>query len=210
MRLHKTIFATALFLLCARTTHAAERLKVGLLLDGVIGATVPIGDSDYKKFADASFKLGVRAGAVLYISDRFGIAPEAEFDFVALMPDSTDFPSSSGTVNVSTSLNEERGMFGARYIIHFGIGSFYLRTMIGVDHIGGTTHGSVGGISGSTDFSSTGFALEPGFGIQFNNIKHLVVGFTSGFPIAFHDFGNNRPHFTAVDVDFLAVVGFRM
>jgi hypothetical protein len=41
-------------------------------------------------------------------------------------------------------------------------------------------------------------------------IKHLVVGFTTGFPIGFHDFGNNRPNFTAVDVDFMGVVGLRL
>ena len=101
-------------------------------------------------------------------------------------------------------------LFGARYILNFGIGSFYLRTLLGVDHIGGTTRGSIGGIGGSTDFSSTGFALEPGAGVQFNLIKHLVVGFTTGFPIGFHDFGNNSRKFTAVDVDFMGVVGLRL
>src|SRR4051812_32706520 len=147
MRLHKILLALALLLLCARTTNAAERLRVGFMLDGVTGVTIPIGDSDFKKFADASFKIGVRVGAVLYITDRFAIAPEGEFDFIPLTPDSTDFPSSSGTISVSTSMFEERGMFGARYILNFGIGSFYLRTVIGVDHIGGTTRGSVGGIN---------------------------------------------------------------
>src|SRR5438067_2450592 len=80
----------------------------------------------------------------------------------------------NGTINISTSIFRERGLFGARYIINFGIGSAYLRTMLGVDHIGGTTRGSVGGFGGSTDFSSTGFALEPGAGVQFNVVKHLV------------------------------------
>jgi opacity protein-like surface antigen len=212
MRLHKMLLAAALLLLCARTTNAAERLKVGLMMDFVTGVTVPIGDGDYKSFADASFKMGLRLGAVIYINDRFGIAPEGEFDFIPLEPDKTDFPSSSGTLNVSTSIYRERGLFGARYIYNFGIGSAYLRTMIGVDHIGGTTSASFGGIGGSGDFSSTGFTLEPGAGVQFNIVKHLVVGFTTGFPIAFHNFGNNNNSrkFTAVDIDFMGVVGLRL
>ncbi len=68
----------------------------------------------------------------------------------------------------------------------------------------------MGGIGGSTDFGSTGFTLEPGAGVQFNIVRHLVVGFTTGFPIAFHDFGNNSRKFTAVDVDFMGVVGLRL
>jgi hypothetical protein len=210
MRLHKILLALALILLCARTTNAAERMKVGFMMDFVTGVTVPIADGDYKNFADASFKIGLRLGAVLYLTERFAIAPEAEFDFIPLEPDKTDFPSSSGTFNVSTSIFRERVLFGARYIINFGIGSFYVRTLLGLDHIGGTTSASLGGLGGSGDFSSTGFALEPGAGVQFNVVKHLVVGFTTGFPIGFHDFGNNSRKFTAVDVDFMGVVGLRL
>lgn len=212
MRLHKALFATALLLLCGRTTHAAERLKVGFMLDGVIGVSVPIADSDYKNFADASFKIGVRIGAVIYLTEHWGIAPEGEFDFLPVSPDKSDFPSSSGTLTVSTSIYRERGLFGARYIYNFGIGSVYARTMIGVDHIGGTTSASFGGFGGSTDFSSTGFTLEPGGGVQFNIVRHFVVGFTTGFPVAFHSFGNgnNNRKFTAVDIDFLAVAGLRL
>src|SRR5690242_3224238 len=116
MRLHKLCFAIALLLLCARTTHAAERMKVGFMLDLVTGVSVPIGDSDYKNFADASFKIGLRIGAVLYLTEHWGIAPEGEFDFVPVEPDKSDFPSSSGTINISTSIYRERGLFGARYI----------------------------------------------------------------------------------------------
>ena len=113
MRLHRLLLAAALVFLCARTTHAAERMKVGFMMDFVTGVTVPIGDSDYKKFADASFKMGLRIGAVIYITNRFGIAPEGEFDFIPLEPDKSDFPSSSGTINISTSIYRERGLFGA-------------------------------------------------------------------------------------------------
>lgn len=212
MRSHNILLAAALLLLCGRTTNATERMKVGFMMDFVTGVSVPVAGSDYKNFADASFKMGVRIGAVLYLSDRFAIAPEGEFDFIPVEPDKSDFPSSQGTINVSTSIYRERGLFGARYVFNFGIGSVYLRTMIGVDHIGGTTSASVGGFGGSTDFGSTGFTLEPGAGVQFNIVRHLVVGFTSGLPIAFHDFGNgnNSRSFTAVDIDFMGVAGLRL
>ena len=212
MRLHRLLLAAVLVLLCARTTNAAERMKVGFMMDLVTGVSVPISDGDYKNFADPSFKIGLRLGAVLYHTEHWGIAPEGEFDFVPVEPDNTDFPSSSGTINVSTNIYRERGLFGARGIYNFGIGSVYARFVIGVDHIGGTTSASVGGFGGSTDFSSTGFTLEPGGGVQFNIVRHLVVGFTTGFPIAFHDFGNgnNSRKFTAVDIDFMGVVGLRL
>lgn len=206
MRLHNIALAAAL-LLCGRTTNAAERLKVGFMMDFVAGVTVPIADSDYKNFADASFKMGLRLGAVLYITNHFGIAPEGEFDFIYLEPDKNDFPR---IANTETVIYRERGIFGARYIINFNVGSFYLRTLIGVDHIGGTSSVSIAGIHSSTDFGSTGLALEPGMGIQFNVVRHLVVGFTTGFPIAFHDFGNNTRKFTSADVDFMGVVGLRL
>ena len=74
------------------------------MIDFVTGVTIPVADGDYKNFADASFKMGVRIGAVIYLTDRFGIAPEGEFDFIPLEPDKTDFPSSNGTINVSTSM----------------------------------------------------------------------------------------------------------
>jgi hypothetical protein len=51
--------------------------------------------------------------------------------------------------------------------------------------------------------------------VQFNVYKHLVVGIATGFPIAAHDFGKvltniNQTSFTAVDIDFLAVLGVRL
>lgn len=205
MRLHKLFFATALLLLCARTTYAAPP-KMGFMVDFVNGISIPIADSDYKNFADPAYKLGLRGGVVFYVLPNFGIAPEGEFDFIPMNSNDATFQRN----NIDAQFYRERGLIGARFIIPFGIGSFYLRAMFGVDHIGGTASVTIAGARFSTDYSSTGFTFEPGAGVQFNIVKHVVVGFTTGFPIAIHDFGNNKPHFTAVDVDFLAVVGFRM
>jgi len=204
MRLHKLLFALALLLLCTRTTYAAP--KISFFGDFVSGVSIPIADSDYKNFADAAFKLGLRGGVIFHVLPMLGIAPEAEFDFIPMNSNDSTFQRN----NIDAQFYRERGIFGARFIIPFGIGSFYARAMFGVNHIGGTTAITIAGARISTDYSSTGFTFEPGLGIQFNIVKHLVIGFTTGFPIATHDFGNNRPHFTAVDVDFLAVVGFRM
>jgi opacity protein-like surface antigen len=192
--------------LCGRTTHAAERMKIGFMADFVSGVSIPIADSDYKNYADASFKMGVRLGVVLYVLPRLGIAPEAEFDFVPVNSNDGTFQKNG----VDAQFYRERGLFGARFIIPFQIGSFYVRAGLGFDHIGGTTAITVAGARFSTDWSSTGFTFEPGAGVQFNLVKHLVVGFSTGFPIATHDFGNNKPHFTAVDVDFLGVIGLRL
>ncbi len=205
MRLHNMLMAGALLLLCARTTHAAPP-KMGVMVDFVNGISIPIADSDYKNFADASYKLGIRGGVVFYVLPNFGIAPEAEFDFIPVNSNDGTFQNNG----FDAQFYRERGLIGSRFIIPFGIGSFYLRAMFGVYHIGGTVSVNVIGNRISTDYSSTGFTFEPGLGVQFNIIKHLVIGLTTGFPIATHDFGNNKPHFTAVDVDFLAVVGFRM
>lgn len=204
MRLHNLLFATALLLLCARTTYASP--KMGVMVDFVNGVSIPIADGDYKNFADAAYKLGVRGGVVFYVLPRLGIAPEAEFDFIPMNSNDATFQRNG----IDAQFYRERGIFGARFIVPFGIGSFYARAMFGVDHIGGSASVTIAGAKFSTDYSSTGFTFEPGLGIQFNIVKHLVIGFATGFPIATHDFGTNKPHFTAVDVDFLAVVGFRM
>jgi len=214
MRLHKIILPLVLILLCARTASAAENMKVGFMIDFINGISVPISDSTYKNYADVSFKTGVRAGVVLYLLRNFGIAPEGEFDFIPVNSDDNLFENN----NIDARFYRVRGLIGGRFIIPFGIGSFYLRTMFGIDHITGSTTVRAGGFSASSDWSSTGFTFEPGLGIQFNVVRHIVLGFSTGFPIALHDFGSNNQasrllgvnNFTAVDVDFLAVFGFRL
>jgi hypothetical protein len=226
MHTHKSkslLLAIALVstLLCApRSARAYERMRVGFLLDFVTGVSIPISDGDYKRYADPSFKLGLRIGAVLYISSHFGIAPEAQFDFVPVNSNDNTFQNN----NIDAQFYRERGLLGARFIIPFGVGSFYLRAALGVDHIGGSTTAFFGTFrSPSINWSSTGFTFEPGVGLQFNVVRHLVVGFYTGFPIAQHDFGtdnadvntvlrayNLNPKFTAVDVDFLAQLGLRL
>ncbi|MDB4970360.1 MAG: hypothetical protein JWN44_6049 [Myxococcales bacterium] len=208
MKLVKAAALVAL-LLCARTTYAAEQMKVGFLIDFVNGVSIPISDSKYKDFADASFKMGVRAGLVLYVSRHLGVAPEAEFDFIPVNSNDATYQKNGADAR----FYRLRGLIGGRLILPFSVGSFYVRAMIGIDHIRGNISASAFGVTVSQDYSTTGFTFEPGVGVQFNVAKHFVVGFTTGFPIALHDFGTNRPvpsSFTAVDVDFLGVLGVRL
>jgi hypothetical protein len=208
MRLHNILPAAVVLLLCTCTTSAAERMKVGFMLDVANGVSMPVADDDYKNFADPSYKLAIRAGAVLYVLPRLGIAPEAEFSFVPVNSNDRTFQNNS----IDAQFYRERGLVGARFIVPFGFGSVYARVALGVDHIGGTTSITVGGLSVSTNWGSTGFTFEPDVGVQFNVHKHLVVGVSTGFPIAAHNFGSgkNPSKFTAVDVDFLAVFGVRL
>jgi hypothetical protein len=204
MRLHK-ILPLFVLLLCARTTQAAPALKIGGLVDFVNGISIPVSDSDYKDYADVSYKLGLRAGVIFYVHPRFNVAAEGEFDFIPINSNDKTFQNNS----IDAQFYRERGLIGGRFIVPFGIGAAYARAMFGVDHIGGTTAVNTPIGRFSTDWSSTGFTFEPSLGVEFEIVKHLVIGFSTGFPIALHDFGQNKPNFTSVDIDFLAVVGFR-
>jgi hypothetical protein len=215
------MLAAFLLGLCAfnGSARAAERMKVGFMLDIVNGVAIPIADSDYKKYVDPSYKLGLRIGPVLYLHRWFGIAPEFDFDFIPVNSNDGTFQNNG----IDAQFYRERGLLGARFIFHFNIGSVYLRTVLGVDHIGGTTSAGPPGFRASVDWGSTGFTIEPSLGVQFNVVRHLVLGFSTGFPIAWHDFStenatvNNilrtyglNPHFTAVDLDLLFVIGIRL
>jgi hypothetical protein len=207
--------ALALSAAPARAEVTAGHLKIGFLVDVGTGVALPVSDSDYKNLADPSFKFALRAGVVLYLHPKFGFAPELEFDWIPINSNDKTFDSNPG---VDARFHRVRFLAGGRFIVPFGIGSFYARLALGVDHITGNVKISypipiIGGTVGTNvSLSSTAFTIEPGLGVQFNVVKHLVLGFFLGFPIApNHDFGSgNSSHpFTAVDVDLLAIVGAR-
>jgi opacity protein-like surface antigen len=211
MRVHNYILALLLATASVSRAHA-DRLKIAFMGDFVSGIAVPLGDSNYKKFTDPSFKVGVRAGAIFYVHPRFGIAPEAELDWIPINTNDNTYQNNQ----IDAQFNRVRFMLGGRFIVPFGIGSFYARIGFGVDYITGSTAPTfniplVGRLT--TSFSSTAFGFEPGLGVQFNVVPHLVIGGAMGFPIASHNFGNTGPlvtSFTAVDVDFLATIGLRI
>jgi hypothetical protein len=87
---------------------------------------------------------------------------------------------------------EPEGPFGAK-----GVGAFFFRGVFGVDHIFNGPYYRGG------PYGPTAFAVEPGFGLQFHVVRHLVVGFAVDFPIGLFD------PFTAVDCQLLGFLGVR-
>ena len=217
MRLNKTLFALILAvstLLCVSTTHAYEASpRTAFMLEFASGVAIPLGDSNYNKFADPSFKLSLRAGVIIYLAHNLGIAPELQFDYIPVNSDDGTYADNHIDVNA----NRIRALAGGRFIVPFGIGSFYVRLALGVDYITAEYSGSAAGFTASTTRSSTAFTLEPGFGVNFNIHRHIMIGLYAGFPIApSHDisiteagFALLTPKFDAVDLDLLATIGFR-
>jgi Outer membrane protein beta-barrel domain len=212
MRLHKILSSLVLLALFAGTARAE---KVAFMVDGAAGISAPIGDNDYKNFADPSFKLSLRVGAVFYVHPKFGVAPEAQFDWIPVNSNDSTFQSRG----IDAQVHRIRALGGGRFIVPFGIGSFYARVAMGVDYITGTFSVDVPIIGRqSTTGTSTAFTVEPGVGVQFNLARHLVAGLYTGFPIApNHSIVVNAAggtvsgrKFTAVDIDFLAVFGVRI
>ena len=52
------------------------------LVDANIGVSIPVGDSNWNKFADPTFKLSLVGGAELWLNRRFGVAPYLQLDFI--------------------------------------------------------------------------------------------------------------------------------
>jgi hypothetical protein len=218
MRSHNILLASALVLGILATSspaQARETRGVGFMLDLAGGLTIPIADDDYKKFTDVSFKLSLRAGAVFYINRYFGAAVEGEFAWVPVNSNDNNFEDN----NIDARFHRIRVLGGGRFIIPFGIGSFYLRAALGLDHLtGGITVPKSGPIQQTFNSSSTAFTFEPGLGVQFNVVRHLIVGLYTGFPIqtdqtlkftVINGVSISRT-FQPIDVDILAVIGFRL
>jgi hypothetical protein len=115
----------------------------------------------------------------------FGIAGEVDLDPEPLM-----------TTNRDAVQGRFRGMIGFRMLFGFGIGAFFIRHAIGVDYIARIPNGNILEAEGR-------LAVEPGVGVQFRVVRHMVVGFSVDFPIAFY-----QP-LTAIDVQFLGFIGAR-
>jgi hypothetical protein len=161
----------------------ARRVDARFLMDFAPGITVPIADGAWRDYTGPSFKFSLRIGGELWLARGFGIAGEFDLDPEPVM-------TSNGVQG------RFRGMIGMRLLFGFGIGAFFIRHAIGGDYLGHVNHNGV--------FEGVGaLAVEPGFGVQFRVVRHLVVGFSTDFPIAFYD----SPF--AADVQFLGFFGLR-
>ncbi len=208
---------TALLLLAAPAS--AKQLKVVGIAEGALGVSIPAADSDYRRFASPTFKLSLRGGAELWLSDLIGVAPDLQIDLIPVKTNDATYR--SGNFGVDTPFFRARFLFGARLLIalsrRFPLDAFF-RFAIGADYLTGSETASfnVGPIrgGGTINLSSTAFTLEPGFGLQFRFLRYGAAGVYAGFPVAFHDFGRadagNVRSFTAVDVDLLGFIGARI
>jgi len=201
------------------TAHDAHAEKVAFMADFAPGITIPISDSEYTKRTDPSFKLSLKAGAIFYVGRHFGISAEGQFDWIPVNSKDSYFASVAppGT-SIDPTFNRVRFLGGSRFIIPFGIGSVYFRVALGLDYMtGSTAYHALNLVTFTQDSSSAVFTFEPGFGVQFNVVRHLVLGLYTGFPIMSERTltivasGGNAAtiQFTPVDVDILAVVGIR-
>jgi hypothetical protein len=196
----------------------AEPIKVGFLGDVALGASVPLGDSDYRHYADPSFKIGFRAGVELAVMRRLHVVPEFALDIVPVNTNDNTFQN----LGIDARYNRVRALVGARLVVPFSeersIGSFFARFGLGVDAITGTTTVNLGMLGPLTSSSSsTGFGFEPAVGVDFRLWKILFAGATVGFPIGRHQFSSsamgipaaNSNPFTAVDLDAMLFAGVR-
>ena len=199
-------------LLASAAPAGADKLKWNGLFDAAVGVSIPVGDSNYNRFADPTFKLSLRGGAEIWLTNRFAVAPELALDFIPVKTDDGTFrPAGAG---IDTSFFRFRVLAGARLLWNLGICALFARFGIGLDYITGSERASILGLNINLNLSSTAFTLEPGVGVQFHFLKYGIAGGTLGFPVAFHNFNKNdaanNSAFTAVDLDILAFAGARI
>jgi hypothetical protein len=199
-------------------------------VEAALGASVPIADSNYRNFAQATFKPSLRGGLELRVFKRLAVAPELQLDIVPVKTnDSTYRPTHlvgiSDGVYVDTSFVRYRVLGGVRFILNFGVVAAFARFLVGVDYLNGSegepfsVHGTGRMMYFSLPLSSTAFTVQAGIGVQFRFLKYGIAGLSIDLPTANHDFGfaNGYPKrdlvnihsLKALDVDLLTTIGFR-
>jgi hypothetical protein len=208
-------------LLLTVTSARADRLQLHGFGEGALGASIPVGDDDYRHFASATFAFSLRGGLELWLFKHMGFAPEVQIDFI---PVKTNDDTYRGLVingtryGIDTPFGRYRFLVGGRFIYDFGFVAPYARFLVGADYLTGSEQVSidVGPLRGNVryDFSSTAFTLQPGIGVQFRFLRYAIAGLSIDLPVAFHSFGKSDAvgtnSFTAIDLDLLATIGFRL
>ena len=173
----------------------AELSHRGFLFDGAVGVGVPIGDSGYTYSSLLVLKFGVRGGAELWLTPRFGLAPELAVD---------GGPVFEQHANGVTS-GKFRVQSGLRFLVGFGRGhAVFLRWVLGAEALVYGPGGRLG--AGRLNW---GFLTEPGVGMQFKVARRMVLGWLIGFPVGLHTFGTPDNAIYA-DFDATAFLGLRL
>src|SRR5262245_47206336 len=96
----------------------------GLIVDVSPGVTIPIAESKYLDYADPTFKISLTGGWEFKLSDKFGLGPELQMDFIPVNTDDNTFR------NSSPSFFRFRFLGGARFCLKFGIADLFFRLQI--------------------------------------------------------------------------------
>jgi hypothetical protein len=179
----------------------------GFALDLVQGPSFPLGDKDYKRFADPSYKLQLRFAYEFPLGTVLLVAPELMLDVSPVNTNDDTFQNN----RIDAKFTRFRTLVGGRVGVRLGIVQVYARIALGVDYLSGSFSSALG----TSDQSSTAFTFEPGVGFNVQVIEHLLMGLSLGFPIASHELKDSRnitvlnSSFTAGDCDLLFLIGGR-
>jgi hypothetical protein len=219
----RTGLATALVALGC-TTARAEPVAVRGFVEAALGVAIPVGDAGYRRFASPTFAPSLRGGVELWVSRRWAVAPELQLDgMVVNTNDDTYRPltfDGAPAYDVDTPFSRWRALAGARVVVDFGFGAAVARLLVGVDHLTGSEQATrLAWVSEADippqrfDFSSTGFTVQPGIGVQLRFARYGIAGLSLELPVAFQQFNReDAAHlrsFTTVDLDVLATIGYR-
>ena len=188
MRTRSLVFV----MLVLAAAPANARPVARFLLDGAIGVNIPVGDGNYVDTYYPSPTFGLHLGGEIWVQRHLAVAPELALDGGPLLDRASN-----------PTTGRARFQLGMRLLFGFGRGhAFFLRWLAGVELL---AYGPGG--SGGQGTVNTGFATEPGVGMQFSVSRHAVLGFLAGVPIGVHGYG--RPDEVNADFNLTFFVGYR-
>jgi hypothetical protein len=191
----KLILALALSLPTA--AHAADDDGSGGFVEGVVGASMPLGDDAHDDAADNSIKLGLHAGA--WTGPQFGV--ELSADWTPINEASNPFfEATLDTYRVQIGIRGGTLVGEKKNVLVFG------RALAGIDIL----HVDIESIIGNDSDTDTGLALEAGLGVLVD-LGPLALGAQLAVPIGMHwddedDAADDYLDYTATDLNFMFTV----
>ena len=107
---------------CVLSSFAhADKLRLHGFGEGALGVSIPVADSSWNTFADATFKFSLRGGLELWLFQRVGFAAEAQIDFIPVKTDDGTYRPNN-LIRIDTPFSRFRFLFGGRFLFDFGMG----------------------------------------------------------------------------------------